>query len=63
MIYGLYHSAAGMMTAEYRQNVIANNLANADTAGFKQDVAVFAERVPEAEPQALSLAGEPASAP
>ncbi|MFH1747511.1 MAG: flagellar hook basal-body protein [Planctomycetota bacterium] len=47
MIYGLYNSAAGMMTNEYRQNVIANNLANADTVGFKQQVAVFAERQPE----------------
>lgn len=44
MIYGLYHSAAGMMTNEYRQSVIANNLANADTVGFKRDVPVFAER-------------------
>jgi flagellar basal-body rod protein FlgF len=44
MIYGLYHSAAGMMTQEYRENVIANNLANADTVGFKQEVATFAER-------------------
>ena len=47
MIYGLYHSAAGMMTNEYRQNVVANNLANADTVGFKQEVTVFAERDPE----------------
>ena len=47
MIYGLYQSAAGMMTLEYRQSVIANNLANADTVGFKQEVAVFAEREPE----------------
>lgn len=47
MIYGLYHSAAGMMTREYKQNVIANNLANADTVGFKQEVAVLAERQPE----------------
>ena len=47
MIYGLYHSAAGMMTNEYRQSVVANNLANADTVGFKQEVAVFAERDPE----------------
>lgn len=44
MIYGLYNSAAGMLVNEYRQNVIANNLANADTVGFKRDVAVFAER-------------------
>ena len=47
MIYGLYHSAAGMMTSEYQQNIIANNLANAETTGFKQELAVFAERDPE----------------
>jgi flagellar basal-body rod protein FlgF len=46
MIYGLYQSAAGMMTTEYRQAVLANNLANADTVGFKRDVATFAERQP-----------------
>lgn len=47
MIYGLYNSAAGMLVNEYRQAVIANNLANADTAGFKEQIAVFAERPPE----------------
>lgn len=63
MIYGFYHSAAGMLVTEYRQNVIANNLANAETVGFKQDVAVFAERPPEAVagpregPSAPELAG------
>ena len=46
MIYGLYQSAAGMMTNEYRQAVLANNIANADTVGFKRDVATFAERTP-----------------
>jgi flagellar basal-body rod protein FlgF len=55
MIYGLYHSAAGMLVNEYRQNVIANNLANADTVGFKEEVATFAERQPE--PLAGSRAG------
>ncbi len=49
MIYGLYQSAAGMMINEYRQNVIANNLANAQTVGFKRDVAVFSERLRESE--------------
>ena len=44
MIYGLYNSAAGMLVNEYRQAVIANNLANSDTVGFKRDVPVFAER-------------------
>lgn len=46
MIYGLYQSAAGMMVNEYRQGVIANNLANAETSGFKRDLAVFSERLP-----------------
>lgn len=46
MIYGLYQSAAGMMTSEYRQDVLANNIANAETPGFKRDIAVFTERTP-----------------
>ena len=49
MIYGTYQSAAGMMVNEYRQNVIANNIANAETTGFKRQMAVFAERVPASE--------------
>jgi flagellar basal-body rod protein FlgF len=63
MIYGLYHSAAGMLASEYRQNVIANNLANADTVGFKRDVPTFAERLTAVEeglrdgPSAADLAG------
>lgn len=44
MIYGFYQSAAGMFTNEYRQSVIANNLANAETIGFKRDMATFSER-------------------
>lgn len=44
MIYGLYQSAAGMMVNEYRQSVLANNLANAETTGFKREVATLAER-------------------
>lgn len=47
MIYGVYQSAAGMMANQYRQDVIANNIANADTVGFKQELATFAERPPE----------------
>jgi len=48
MIYGLYQSAAGMLTNEYRQDVVADNLANAETPGFKRDIASFAERQPAA---------------
>ncbi len=48
MLYGLYLSAAGVMTNSYRQDVISNNLANAETAGFKKDLALFKERQPAA---------------
>jgi len=44
MIYGLYLSASGIMTNSYRQDVIANNLANSETVGFKRDLAQFQER-------------------
>jgi flagellar basal-body rod protein FlgF len=49
VIYGLYQSAAGMLVNQYRQNVIANNLANVDTAGFKRDIPSFSERLVEAQ--------------
>lgn len=41
MIRGLYTAAAGMAGEQLRLDVVANNLANADTPGFKRDVAVF----------------------
>lgn len=44
MIYGLWRSAAGVMNATYRQGVIANNLANVETVGFKRDLALVQER-------------------
>ena len=47
MIYGLYLSATGIMTNAYRQDVIANNLANSETIGFKRDVASFKQRLTE----------------
>jgi len=45
MLYGLYLSAAGMQAQEYRQNVTANNLANAQTTGFKRDLAMVQSRL------------------
>lgn len=39
MIRGLYASATGMLVLMNKQEVIANNLANANTTGFKQDYA------------------------
>jgi flagellar basal body rod protein FlgG len=44
MNYGLYLSATGIMASAYRQDVIANNLANSETTGFKRDLAMFRER-------------------
>jgi flagellar basal-body rod protein FlgF len=49
MNYGLYLSATGVLTNSYRQDVIANNLANAETVGFKRNMALFRERLTEAE--------------
>ncbi|QOV91533.1 flagellar hook-basal body protein [Humisphaera borealis] len=49
MIYGLYLSASGVMSSSYKQDVIANNLANAETAGFKRDLPLFQQRMTEAE--------------
>lgn len=40
MIQGLYAAASGMIATEDRQAVIANNIANAATAGFKRQNAV-----------------------
>lgn len=48
MNYGMYLSAAGALVEQARQDVIANNLANAATAGFKPDQAVFSRRLTEA---------------
>lgn len=39
MIRGIYSAASGMVANFRRQQIIANNLANVSTAGFKQDVA------------------------
>ena len=44
MIYGLYLSASGVLTNSYRQDVIANNIANSETVGFKKDLTIFQQR-------------------
>lgn len=46
MIRGLYTAAAGMLVQMERQNIIANNLANVDTPGFKKDTQIL-EMFPE----------------
>lgn len=41
MIRGLYTAASGMLAEMKRSNIIANNLANVNTTGFKEDFATF----------------------
>jgi flagellar basal-body rod protein FlgF len=45
MIKGLYTSAAGMLPLDYRQDLVANNLANVNTSGYKQDRAFVHELI------------------
>lgn len=40
MIRGIYAAGSGMLAETVRTDVIANNLANADTAGYCRDIAV-----------------------
>ena len=48
MPYGLYLSAEGAQAQARRLEVIANNLANVETVGFKRDVPTFQSRFAEA---------------
>lgn len=68
MNYGLYLSAAAALSETRRQEVITNNLVNAQTAGFKPDMVYGRQRLPErlesgapVEPQLLleQLGGSP----
>jgi flagellar basal-body rod protein FlgF len=45
MIYGLWQSAGGLQAQEYRQAIIAQNLANTDTPGYRADRVAFVERL------------------
>jgi len=47
MNYGLYVSAAGALGSMYRQDVLANNLANLNTVGYKPDQVSLRARPPE----------------
>ena len=55
MLYGIYQSAAGLLVNQYRMEVQANNLANADTAGFKRDMAVVCERLPQSQERPIGF--------
>jgi len=41
MVKGIYTSASGMLARELAQEVLANNIANVETAGFKRDRIYF----------------------
>ena len=61
MNYGLYLSAAGTLASLHRQDVLANNLANLNTVGFKADMVTTRARLAQrlespatlADPQTL----------
>jgi len=48
MPYGLYISAEGAVAQNRRMEVLANNIANVDTAGFKRQLAIFQARFSQA---------------
>jgi flagellar basal-body rod protein FlgF len=58
MPYGMYLSAEGAAIQAQRLEVIANNLANVDTVGFKPDVATFQARFAEAIQQGTAQPGD-----
>lgn len=57
MPYGLYISAEGAHAQGKRLDVIANNLANVDTVGFKRELAIFQARYAEAIKEGLAMPG------
>ncbi|MCA9247282.1 MAG: flagellar basal-body rod protein FlgF [Planctomycetales bacterium] len=58
MPYGMYISAEGAQAQAKRMEVIANNLANVNTPGYKRDVATFQARFAEAIDQGVVTPGD-----
>ncbi len=58
MAFGMYVSAEGAQAHSQRLEVIANNLANVNTVGFKPDVAGFQARLTEAILQGSASHGD-----
>lgn len=56
--YGLWLSAGGMKVNQHHQTILANNMANANTTGFKHDLGVVTQRRIESEvaPNGLAFA-------
>ncbi len=57
MPYGFYISAEGANAQSARLDVIANNLANVDTVGFKRELASFQARYAEGINKGLAIPG------
>jgi flagellar basal-body rod protein FlgF len=57
MPYGLYLSAEGAKAQSQRLEVLANNMANVNTVGFKPDVATFQSRFAQAIQQGQAMPG------
>lgn len=57
MPYGLYLAADGANVQSKRLEMLANNLANVDTVGFKRELALFQARSSEAIEQGLDQPG------
>ncbi len=57
MTYGLYLAADGANVQSKRLEMLANNLANVDTVGFKRELALFQARASEAIEQGLDQPG------
>ncbi len=55
MNYGLYLSASGALTHNYRMDVFSNNLANVNTIGFKADLAAVQSRDPKSREDGVTL--------
>lgn len=57
MPYGLYLSADGVNAQSKRIEMLANNMANVDTVGFKRELALYEARATEAQAQGLEQPG------
>lgn len=55
MEYGLYLAASSVLVNQFRQDVVANNIANINTPGFKPDRAMVQQRHPASAEGSLSL--------
>ena len=54
-ITALNSAATGLRALSTKIDVIANNLANAETVGFKKDLALFQEQRTEAQKRGMSI--------